>query len=240
MTRPRLAAGAAATVSLLLGFGAMATLSATGRWTVGHSMWHYRAATWGDVVLVPGICAVVAAGLCDPLIPATRREAAWAAVGGFAFGLVGALVQVSWLASVDPVVNWTLPAPHTFSFPGWYHAGYLVVVATTIGAGGTVLARRVQRASPELRDRVSRLWPTTALCGFGISFGLVLWLDSLDSLRTSAGAGSALGAVAAGAFTLIVACVVLGPRRALRPLAGGAIFSLLLFAGTLLTQGFPA
>ena len=217
----------------------MALLSASGRWTVGHSMWHYRAATWGDVLLVPGVCAVLAAGLCDPLVPIAPRERRWAVAGGVAFGLAGALVQVSWLASADPVRNWTLPAPHFFSFPGWYHAGYLVVASTAIGGAGAVLAKRVGRAVPSLRERVAALPATAAICGFGISFGLVLWLDSIDSLRTSAGAGSALGAFGAVAFTIVVAAVVLGPRRAIRPLAAGSLIALAVFGGTVISQGIP-
>jgi hypothetical protein len=146
---------------------------------------------------------------------------------------------VSWLASAHPLLNWTLPAPHVFSFPGWYHAAYLVVASSAIGAAGAVLARRVQLAAPSVRAHVAALPATAASCGFGVSFGLVLWIDSIDSLHTSAGAGSALGALGAAVFTVVLATVVLGPRRAIQPLAAGALIAAVVFGGTVLTQGIP-
>jgi hypothetical protein len=218
----------------------MALLSATGRWDIGRSMWHYRAATWGDFLLVPGICAILVAGLCDDRIPRQHSERLWAGAGAAVFAIAGALVQVSWLASAKPILNWTLPEPHRFSFPGWYHAVYLVLLSGAIGAAGLVLGRRVRVARPAVRDYVARAFPTAALVGFGVSFGLVLYLDSVDSLDTSAGQGSALGALGAAVATLALVLLVLGPRRSLRPVAGASLIVLAVFVGTLLTHGLPA
>jgi hypothetical protein len=229
----------AALVVFAAGFGVMALLSASGAWTVGRSMWHYRAATWGDILIVPGIAAVLAAGLCDSRIPPHQPERAWAAVGALAFGLTGALVQVSWLASSAPILNWTLPRPHHFSFPGWYHAVYLVIVAAAIGGAGAILACRVRLAPAEVRDYVANLPATAVLLGFGVSFGLALYLDSIDSLNTSAGAGSALGALAAALATIALLFFVVGPRRSLRPLLRGSLVVLFVFAGMLITYGLP-
>lgn len=217
----------------------MALLSATGRWDSGRGMWHYRAATWGDVLLVPGICAILAAGLCDTRIPRLNSERLWACTGAAVFAISGALVQVSWLASAKPILNWTLPEPHRFSFPGWYHAIYLVLLSGAIGAAGLVLGRRVRVARPAVREYVSRAPATAALVGFGVSFGLVLYLDSVDSLDTSAGQGSALGALGAAIATLALTLFVLSPRRSFRPVAGGSLVVLAVFVGTLLTHGLP-
>lgn len=230
----------AGTAVLILGFGAMATLSATGRWEVGRSMWHYRAATWGDILLVPAICAVLAAGLCDSRIPRRSGERLWAALGCGLFALAGVLVQASWLASSEPILNWTIPAPHHFSFPGWYHAAYLVLLSGAIGAAGLVLGRRVRLALPAIRDYVAATPALSVLVGCGISFGLVLYLDSVDSLDTSAGQGSAFGALGAAVATVVLLLIVVGPKRSPRPLAGGSLVVLAVFAGTLLTHGLPA
>jgi hypothetical protein len=236
---PRQAAFLAGLVVLVVGFGVMAALSATGRWDVGRSMWHYRAATWGDIVLVPGICAVLAAGLCDSHISRQRSERIWAILGAAVFGLSGALVQASWLASDQPILNWTLPEPHHFSFPGWYHAVYLVLLSSAIGAAGLVLARRVRSAPAAVRDYVASSPATATLVGFSISFGLVLYLDSVDSLDTSAGQGSALGALGAALAAFALLLVVVGPKRSLKPLVGGLAIVAVVFVGTLLTHGFP-
>jgi len=233
------AAALAAVVVFLVGFGAMAAMSANGSWDIGRDMWHYRAATWGDAIVVPGISAILAAGFWDRRIPRQAHERIWVLRGGGAFALAGALVQASWLASSQPILNWTLPEPHRFSFPGWYHAVFLVLLSGAIGAAGFVLARRVRSAPAAVRDYVSRSPATAALTGFSVSFGLLLYFDSVDSLDTSAGQGSAAGAVGTVFAAVLLLFFVLGPRRSLRPLAGGSLVVLALLVGVALTHGLP-
>jgi hypothetical protein len=234
---PRPAAACVGTAVFLLGFGVMSLLSATGRWEAGRSMWHYRAATWGDILLVPGICAILAAGLGDRRIRRQQGEKGWALSGAFVFSVSGLAVQASWLASSKPILNWTLPEPHHFSTPGWYHAAYLVVLSGVIGGAGTVLARRIRAGPERVRDEVSRERATGLLVGFTWSFGLLLYLDSADSLHTSAGDGSALGAVGAVVLIGLLALYTLGLRRALVPLATGLAVTAAVFAGTVITHG---
>jgi hypothetical protein len=217
----------------------MALLAASGEWTVGRSMWHYRSATWGDVLLVPGICAVLAAALYDQRIPRQTSECKWAFLGGAIFALSGALVQASWLASDEPILNWTLPEPHRFSFPGWYHAAFLILLSGAIGAAGLVVGRRVRSAPEPVRDFAAASPATAALIGCAVSFSVVLYLDSVDSLDTSAGQGSASGAIAAALAAVGLLLFVLGPRRSVRPLVGGTAFVLGVFLGTLATHGGP-
>jgi hypothetical protein len=229
----------AAAIILLTGFGVMAALSATGRWDTGRGLWDYRAATWGDILLVPALCAVLAMGLLDGRLPPRPSERSWAIAGGALFGISGALVQVSWLAASNPIINWTLPAPHRFSLPGWYHAIFLVATASAIGAAGIVVARRLRSAPARARDEVARGPASATFLGCAIAFGLVLAFDSADSIDTSAGQGSSAGALGSVAFSIALAVVVLGPRRSLRPVLGGVAMAIAIGVGSLLTHGTP-
>jgi hypothetical protein len=237
--RPRIAAAIAGAGVLVLGFGVMATLSATGQWTVGYSMWHYRAATWGDILFVPGIAAALAAGLAEPQLHPARRERVWGLIGAAVFGIAGAVGQVSWLASDKPLLNWTIPSAHHFSFPGWYHAAYLVIVTSTVGWAGTVLSSRVRAAPVEEQTRLALTAVPAVLVGFGVSFGAALGLDSADSVNTSAGAGSALGAAGAALVVLVLCTTVFGPRRSVAPIWRGLAIAAVATGAMLITYGIP-
>lgn len=237
---PRRAALLAAVTAGLLGFGAQAVLWATGEWTVGRGLYDYRAATWGDVVVVPGLCGLLTAAFFDRRVPPLSGERRWTLAGGMTLAVAGALVQASWLAASDPVLNWTLPAAHRFSFPGWYHAGFVVIVCGFLGATGVTVARRLRAVPAPVRDQVAREPATATFVAFGVSFGGLLALDSADSLDTAAGQGSAAGAGAGAVTTIALLAAVLGARRSLRPAAQGLAGAAVVLALATATHGWPS
>lgn len=236
---PRSAAIRSAAVVLLFGFITLSLLSATGRWHVGRSMWHYRSATWGDAVVLPTIVAVLAAAVSDRRLPRAPNERAWATAGALLFGIAGLLVQISWIAASDPVRNWTIPRPHHFSLPGWYHAVFLITTAAVTGVMTLLTAHRIRAAPPAVRDTLSRAWTAAALCGAAIAFGVLLALDSADSVDTSAGQGSATAAITSVLALIALASWVLGPRAAIRPIARGLLIAVALLGVATLTYGWP-
>lgn len=236
----RVAALVAAVAVLVAGFGVLAIMWATGRWTVGRGFFDYRAATWGNVLVAPGLCALLAAALTDRRLSPIAGERRWAVAGGIVFTLAAAGVQASWLASSDPVRNWTLPEPHSFTLPGWYNAVYVVVLSGLVGAAGVTVARRLRAVPDAVRDAIARQPGPAAFAAFGISFGVLLSLDSADSIDTAAGQGSTAGAVAGAATTLALLAAVLGVQRSLRPAALGSIGAAVVVALALLTHGWPS
>jgi len=236
---PRSAALRSALVVLLFGFITLSLMSATGQWDVGRSMWHYRSATWGDAVVLPMIVAVLAAAVLDRRIPHTANDRAWAAAGASLFGVAGLLVQISWIAASDPVRNWTIPRAHHFSFPGWYHAAFLVTTSAFVGGMTFLAAHRIRAAPRSVRNTLSGEWAAAALCGAAITFGVLLALDSADSVNTSAGQGSTTAAVASVLAMVVLTSWVLGPRAAVRPVARGLLVAVVLLGVATLTYGWP-
>jgi hypothetical protein len=232
--------GLAASSTFVLGFGALSLLSATGRWDVGRSMWDYRAATWGDGLLVPLIAGIVVAVACDPALPRDASDRRWVCIGGALGTLAAVGVQISWLAASDPVVNWTLPKAHEFSFPGWYNAVFTVATAFVVGAATLLGASRLQRL-----HRVERVvyvggWSSTTFCGAIVSFGVLLALDSADSVDTSAGQGSMTAAVCAVALLIAFSVWLFGLAPGVKIVLGGLPFTVLVIAASILTHGWPS
>jgi hypothetical protein len=224
---------------LVAGFLALTALSATGEWDTGRSMWDYRSATWGDALVLPVIVGVLAAASIDERLPRRQRERAWAIVGTTAFGLAGLAVQVSWLAADDPILNWTLPEPHHFSFPGWYHAAFLICTSAAVGAMAFLAGHRIRAADPVARVDLARHPATAALAGCAIAFGVLLALDSADSVDTAAGQGSTAGATASLAFTFVLAVVALGLRPGALAAARGVPVAALIVGASLVSHGWP-
>jgi len=225
---------------LLFGFVALSLLSATGRWDVGRSMWQYRSATWGDALVLPTIVAVLAAALVDRRIPRTPQDRSWAIVGATLFGAAGLLVQISWIRASDPIENWTIPRAHHFSFPGWYHAVFLVTTSAIVGGMTLVAAHRVRAAPAATRAALAREWAVAALCGAAIAFGVLLALDSADSVDTSAGQGSGTAAIASVLAMVVLSSWVFGSRASARPVLRGLLTAALLLGVVTLTYGWPS
>jgi hypothetical protein len=155
-------------------------------------------------------------------------------------GLAGAAVQASWLLDPSPVTNWTLPRAHHFSFPGWYHACYLVLAAGSIAAMGTLGARRLRSAPPVVRRRTAEGWGFPC-CGCAVSLRVSAGLDSSGSSGTSASQSTlvaAAGAVAVG--TAILAYAFAGVRSSvlLRNVTGTTVAAAVIALLTTLIKWF--
>ena len=147
----------------------------------GRSLWTYWSGTLGDLVL-PGIIYGLTSS-CVSLGPDRVSSASYVAA---AFGCVaGAASQASWLLDPRSRLNWLLIAPHTFSFPGWYHAGYLTLTSGYVAGVAWESLRRMGLAA---NDRLGALLggvgaiATAAACGV---FTLTVCADSLPSAGTS-------------------------------------------------------
>jgi hypothetical protein len=115
-----------------------------------------------------------------------------AATGAIVGALAGAAVQASWFLDADPQVNWTLPAPHTFSAPGWYHAGFFVAFSSFAASSLLLMVGRLRSAGPDVDVRTE----VTVLVGAVACFlGLVV-ADSWPSASTSSSAVTILASVA--------------------------------------------
>lgn len=220
------------------GFGVQAGLAATGQWDTGREYWEYRSGTWGDLLLVPTMGAVLAAGLRSQRLAPVQRDRGLAITGGVVFGLAGLLVQVSWLAASDPIVNWTLPAAHHFSLPGWYHAAFLISVASGIGAAALPLVARLRRAPEEVRRELAGGWPAASFAGSVVALAALLIIDSADSLDTAAGQGSGAAAVAAILVVLPTSAIAFGRANAIRPLHLGLPLAAAVVWVAALAQGW--
>ncbi len=185
---------------LLAGFGALVCLWFTGIWRGGHrGLFDYRAATWGDALLLPGVTALLIKTLDDPRLRRPAHENAITATVCAAGGLAGAVVQATWLLDSKPSVNWTLPHPHVFSVPGWYHASFFVVMSAVL-AGLTIRLVRRLRATGPVSGSAIRLG---AIAGCYLAFGFLVTLDNIESTNTLA-SGSTLVALTAVLLILVL------------------------------------
>jgi hypothetical protein len=209
---------AAALACLVAGFAAMALLSLVSVHSPGgRSMWTYWSGTLGDLTL-----PVIVYGLtrtCVMLGPERISPGSYAAAGLGA--IIGTGSQAAWLADPNPRLNWLLVAPHTFSFPGWYHAVYLVITAAYVAGTAWEALRRMGRAP---RSRLSAILagPGAAAmmsaCGI---FVLTIVADSLPSASTSSSQSTIAITAATPALLLALAAWRLGRATALlfRPIA---------------------
>lgn len=196
LTPPAVGAGLIA----LLGFGAQTALWLTGGWHAGrHGFPDYRSGTIGDAILVPVMVGILIAALRNESLAPATRERRVALAAGLVGMLAGAGVQLSWLLDSNPVPNWTLPKPHHFTLPGWYHACFLTVTSGAMAALAITATRRLRVAKPETRrGALAGPW-LGVLLGAGIAFVALVALDSSDSSRTTAGLGTIIAASAATA-----------------------------------------
>lgn len=120
-----------ALIVLLFGFCAMGAFWALQSNKPGLIGWtHYRAATFGDGLLLPLLVAtldVCIQRLRQDTGTSPRRTACFAA---FIVGVgLGSALQVSWLVDPRPEVNWSLPRPHHFAPSGYWHAAFLIAMS---------------------------------------------------------------------------------------------------------------
>lgn len=228
-------------VSLLVfafGFLGMAVYSLTGpAYGSLPTIWQSWGGTLGDMLLPAVVYSLVRGA--QLLGPARIHPSSYAlaAVGG----LGGAGSQAAWLLDADPYVNWMLVAPHTFSPIGWYHFGYLIIVASTVAGTAWELLVRARgiatstNSSPEdearlrfvLGSRATAVAITSFLC-----FAAAVASDSISSLESLASMGTSAGAVAPLVVAIMVATVLLGPRVRLlvRPTAWAVVIATAIIA----------
>lgn len=189
-----------ASATFAAGFGMMNCLYWAEAPTTQRGLYTYWSATLGDAVALPALVGA----LCEAdalLSDSTRVPASVGIIGGAIGATVGIASQLAWLADNDPDPNWTIPAPHTFTGAGFYHAGF------TVAAAGLILAL-ASRVAWAIRDQRRRGLPTRhvlkalsvagmALVGF-VSLAVAdnaAYLDRVASVSSMAALG--LGAVAA-------------------------------------------
>jgi hypothetical protein len=211
------------------GFVAMALYSLTGpAFGPVPTLWQSWGGTVGDIAL-PFLVYGLLRGV-QALGPGCIHVSTYV-VSGLG-GLAGAACQAFWLLDPEPYVNWMVVAPHTFSPIGWYHFGYLVVVAGFVaGTAWELLVRARARgravedpgADPRLR-LVLGSRATTATAVGALVFAVAVAADAVTSLDSMASVGTTLGALAPLLITLAVALAMLGRRARLliRPLVTAA------------------
>lgn len=144
---PRWFALLVALIVLVAGFGALNVASAIMSYSPTlRGLYSYRSATLGDGLLLPlwayGLAR--AAAVQERWPGRTKLVIACAALAG---GTAGAATQIAWLRSATTASNWTIPAPHTFNFAGWYHAVFLSAASALFAALSAALWLRVRRES---------------------------------------------------------------------------------------------
>ena len=186
---PRSFAIVVALTVLVFGFGALNVASAVMSFSPKlRGLYTYRSATVGDGLLLPlwAYGLVRAAALQEPWPRHARLVVVCAALAG---GAGGAATQIAWLVSATTPRNWTIPAPHSFNFAGWYHAAFLSLASALFAALGAALWLRVRgepvwQALPRLR-----LPGAFAITSPPLAFAGLLALDNVstgqDPLRAS-------------------------------------------------------
>jgi hypothetical protein len=173
---PRLAEVAAG-VTFILGFGAMLLL-----WLAGlgdssrRGFIEYWSATVGDAIILP-ILAYALTKAALPIRDWSRRDRSLVIVAAGIAALGGVATQYTWLSSATIETNWTLPEPHVFNLPGWYHAVFLVVVSGFLAGACAASLLRLRSLDAAEWTRLLSSWRfVTALAGLP-AFTVLLALD---------------------------------------------------------------
>ncbi|HEV2375916.1 MAG TPA: hypothetical protein VGS19_27585 [Streptosporangiaceae bacterium] len=114
---------------------------------------------------------------------------------------MGVATQISWKASASTPLNWTIPAPHTFNFAGWYHAVFLSLASALFAALGTALWLRLHSASTSQVLCRLRMPGAFAITCPPVTFAGLL---ALDNVRAGADPLSAQTFVLPGGTLLVV------------------------------------
>lgn len=251
LTRLRLVLAPAvlAAATFILGFGVMLTL-----WLSSHSHatpgWpHYRAATFGDGVLVPVLASSLFASARWLRAKTDARTPVWIlGLTALIAAAAGALLQLSWLADNHPQTNWSLPRPHHFAPSGWYHAVFLIAAATlisTLAADVLFQLRRAHRSRPRrLRTALARGEMVALALTAGWTFCLLVAFDGGQGSSATATIGSVLTLMVASLLALgwVVRSMLLAASSAILSAAVGSLGIAILcerwpyMAGTRLIQ----
>ena len=123
----------AALLTLLLGFGVLYLL-----WNLIRGdkelpgLFFYKAATYGDA-----ICLTVLIGSMTAFVKYNEdvllNKKLKCLIVAIICGLIGIIIQASWLISDTTLLNWTIPKQHYFNIAGWYHSLFFVGMFSVIG-----------------------------------------------------------------------------------------------------------
>ena len=197
----------AALLVLASGFGALLAFWLGGPHPAAlPGLFDFTSATWGDGLLLPVMTGLL--GYAVRTLPAAPGDLRLALAGAPIGGMLGVGSQAWWLIAARPRPNWTLPAPHTFTAAGWYHAAFVATVCTSIAALLGVLLNR---------STAARRWPPAATLGIatGVAFIALLVVDARAGTSPDTGRAGVAGTLLGLAVTA-VAAVVLIRRRAAR------------------------
>jgi hypothetical protein len=149
---PRSVSATVAVTVFICGFGALNVASAVMSFSPKlPGLYSYRSATLGDGFLLP----LLAYGLIRAIAiqePWSRRARLVVACAALVGGAAGVATQAVWLTSATTPRNWTIPAPHSYNFAGWYHAAFLSIASAFFAASTAGLWLRVhsEPAGPAL------------------------------------------------------------------------------------------
>lgn len=226
---PTVSAALGAGATLAGGFGMMTTFwYALPRDDALPGHWDYPSGTIGDAILLPMVVgSLILMVRALPRCPWDRT----AVLTGSAAGLLaGAVEQYLWLADSNPRLNWVLPAPGSFSLPGWYHAAFLVVTSAMMTGLFSVLLVRLRSAPLERPEPRRFRWLVAVFSATVTVFLSLVILDSLPSIATS----SSRATVALCVTALVVPIAALtrarpaGFSHLLAPQLNGAVAALAL------------
>jgi hypothetical protein len=186
---PRSFAVVVALTVLGFGFGALSVASVVMSYSPElRGLYTYRSATLGDGLLLPlwAYGLVRAAAMQDRWSARARLVITCAAIAG---GAAGVATQVAWLTSATTAPNWTIPAPHTFNFAGWYHATFLSLASAMFAALSAAVWLRVRREPAAQAVSRLRARGAFAITCPPLAFASLLALDNVpagqDPLRAS-------------------------------------------------------
>jgi hypothetical protein len=191
----------------VLGFGTLATVYALGHWPVSPGLFRFRSATLGDGLLLP-----LAAGI---LLRVARSLGGgpddWKACAvGAGFGAVaGMLVVWQWLRDPAPRFNWTLPQPHDFNAPGWYHSGFLCACCSLFAGLYVLTVIRLRRLR---RNDDGRFGLLIISLPWVVAWASLLGFAGLVAVDSSGNPGTAvwasLGALGGAGLTCLVPVLI--------------------------------
>lgn len=204
--RPFIAAGTVGAT----GFGAMNFLwSFSSHSSELKGLYHYVSSTLGDGLFLPlaaGSIEYARAQLHSSEVPSKLPLLAGAFSGALAIA-----TQISWLAdpNIDP--NWTIPAPHTFTVAGWYHAAFSVGVSAYLGWVTADTAKRAMQGNTPL-NRGFRTGMVTAILS-SIAFAASAAYDNADIMDRSASQASVTALMTTMVLVVGIVVAVLARRR---------------------------
>lgn len=99
-------------------------------------LFYYKAATYGDGICLPLLTGCMVMYLLfgySNIMEYIKQSKKISIAIGIVGGVIGIVVQYSWLASEEIAFNWTIPRLHYFTPAGWYHAFYFSFMFGLIG-----------------------------------------------------------------------------------------------------------